>query len=303
MPPGGADRAAGRATALRAGPRPRRVGRPHRPHRPRLRRPRRPPDQGPPALGRRRPARRRPAPVLRLDPGGEPPRPDRQPLRPRPRRPRVPAPRLRDLRRPARARPVRPALLPGVEAGRDRRHVLRDAALRPAPDPDARRAPRRADPRAVRGHAGVVARRVVGLGRQRAPVHVRLHLRRDVVRAVPVGLPDDRHRGVPDAARAARPRARPHRLGRRRRAARVLAAAVAGRDAGADHPRRRGVAAPARRPLPLRPARPHRPRRRSRCRPSTTSCSAASTPPGSSRRSRTRPGRCPSGAGRGGPWR
>ena len=48
---------------------------------------------------------------------------------------------------------------------------------------------------AVRRHARVVARRVVGLGRQPAPVHVRLHLRRDVVRAVPLGLPDDRDRG------------------------------------------------------------------------------------------------------------
>ena len=127
-------------------------------------------------------------------------------------------------------------------------------ALRPPPAPAPGAAPRRAGARAVRGHARVVARGVVGLGRQPAPVHVRLHLRRDVVRAVPVGLPDDRDRGVPDAARAARPRAR---------RARGWAAAGAllvcwlqpwqGATLGADHPgveawRRRRASAPRSRP-------------------------------------------------------
>ena len=50
------------------------------------------------------------------------------------------------------------------------------------------------------------------LGRQPAPVHVRLHLRRDVVRAVPVGLPDDRDRGRPDAARRCSPHERRRRF-------------------------------------------------------------------------------------------
>ena len=52
------------------------------------RRARHPAHEGPAAVRSRRTARRRPAPVLRLDPRGLPPPPDRQPLRPRARRPR-----------------------------------------------------------------------------------------------------------------------------------------------------------------------------------------------------------------------
>ena len=82
---------------------------------------------------------------------------------------------------------------------------------------------------------------------------------------------------------------------RRRRAAGLLAAAVAGRDAGADRPRRRAVAA---QPPPRacgggardRPAGPLLPAAR-----------PASTAPGSWPRSRTPRAPCRSGAGRGGP--
>ena len=61
-----------------------------------------------------------------------------------------------------------------------------------------------------------------------------------------------------------------------------------------------GVAAGACAAPRPRPARPRRRRRHRAARRSTTSCSAATTPPGSSRRSPTPPGRCRSGAGRGG---
>ena len=155
-------------------------------------------DQGPPAVGRRRPPRLRPAPVLRLDPRGRPPRADRQPLRPRARQPRLPPPRLPDL---AAVHDVTGLSIPPRYLGLWKplaiaAHVPRRAALRapPAAAPAASATPGCAG--AVRGDAGVGARRVDGLGRQPAPVHVRLHLRRDVERPVPVGLPDDRDRGV-----------------------------------------------------------------------------------------------------------
>ena len=78
--------------------------------------------------------------------------------------------------------------------------------LRAPAAPARRRAPRGADPRRVLRAAGERARRLDRLGRQAAPVHVRLHRRGAGLGAVPVGLPDDGDRRRADAARAARRR-------------------------------------------------------------------------------------------------
>ncbi len=240
------------------------------------------------AVRRRRPLPARSAPVLRLDPRGRAPRADRQSLRPRARRPPVPPPRLPAVRPRRATRPADPARLPALEARRRGGHVHRRAAVRPPAAGGARAAPRRARARPLRRDAGQRARRLDGVGRAAAPVHVRLHLRRDVDRPVPLGLPHDGARGVLDAARPARagapPGGRPGAAavdGGRRRAAHHLAAAVAGRDARADRRRGRGdpLAADA------RAAGDRVPRRawsRPRSRPSTTRCSRAWTRRGGS---------------------
>ena len=228
-----------------------------------VRRPRRAADQGPPALGRRRPARRRPAPVLHLDPRGAPPRPDRQPLRPRARRPRVPAPRLRHLRRPARARAVRPAR-PTCCGSRSRSGCTfcGRAPLRPAPDParpGARHAALILALFAVMPASWLVAWSDWG-GNPRqytfdfisGEMWSGQYLWGYLMTAIAVFL-------MPLVLLA-------HERGRTGWAAAgallvVLAAAVAGRDPGADRPRRRRVAAPARRARSVRPARRGRARR------------------------------------------
>ena len=245
----------------------------------------------------------RPAPVLRLDPRGRPPRPDRQPLRPRARRPRrscTPA-----SRSPAACTPLGlsiPLSLPGLEAGRDRAHVRRRAALRAPPAPARRARHAGAGARAVRGHAGAWLVAWTNWGGNPRQYTFDFISGEMWSGPVPVGLPDDRDRGVPDAARPAGPRARRATCAGPARAARcsscwlqpwqgatlaliVLAVEALRWLARGSGRRRRACSSPA--------AHPSR-------RALLPRCSAASTPPGSSPASRTPPARCRSGAGRGG---
>ena len=133
--------------------------------------------------------------------------------------------------------------------------LLRRPRLCAPAAPGRRRAPCGARPRRVLRAAGERARRLDGLGRQAAPVHVRLHRRRAGLGAVPVGLPDDGDRRRADAARAARrrglapaarARAKRYASARQPRSPRwlaLLAAAVAGRDARARRGGGRGAGA------------------------------------------------------------
>ena len=78
-------------------------------------------------------------------------------------------------------------------------------ALRAPAAADRRPAARGAGPRPVRGHAGGSAVAWTALGRQpRASTRSTSSRARCGRGAVPLGLPDDRDRGLPDAARAAR---------------------------------------------------------------------------------------------------
>ena len=121
----------------------------------------------------------RPAAVLHLDPAGRRARARRQRVRHGARRPRVPAPRL--PRSPGLLHAVTGISVPlsyllwkPVAVGAA---VLGRAALHAPAAPARRPALRGAGPRPVRGDAGERARRLDRLGRQAAPVHVRLHRR------------------------------------------------------------------------------------------------------------------------------
>src|SRR5689334_18983899 len=129
-----------------------------------------------PAVRLGRPLPGRPAPVLRLDPRVGAPRADRQPLRPGARRPRLLPPGLLPVGAAARRHGhLDPALVPLVEAAGGLRDLPRFAALRAAPAAAGRPADLGARTGAVRGHAGLGVRRLDPLGRQPAPVHLRLH--------------------------------------------------------------------------------------------------------------------------------
>ena len=206
-------------------------------------------------------------------------RPDRQPLRPRARRPRLPAPGLRPLRRAARARALR-AARPTSCGSRSPSAITFAGCLlyvrRLLPAGGRRQVALVLALFAVMPASWLVA--WTRLGRQPAPVHVRLHLGRDVVGAVPVGLPVDRHRGLPDAAGAAGLRALAR--GGRRRCSRRRAGALLvcwlqpwqGATLALIVARGRGLAL-APRGASARRSRRSRSRRRPRCPRSTTPCS------------------------------